>query len=121
MDQRLLLPVNPTQIEIRCNAADFIPYPVRNQRGIRIVEHDAFFAIEPAFVFINSRDNSVEADWKNSVSEHSPFSVEGFTLPGKQVHDLRYFLAELSARSNDRCPFRGSIGNVSRGVVREKL
>ena len=48
IDQALLVPVDFPQIQLRLDLADFIANPMRHHRRLRIVQHDAFVAIEPA-------------------------------------------------------------------------
>src|SRR6476661_1578830 len=71
VDQRLLVPIDATKIETRIDRANFIADPMRNQRCLGIIEDDTFLAVEPAFILVNSRDDGIQPNRENSVSEHS--------------------------------------------------
>src|SRR5215468_9416300 len=67
VDQALLGPVDLTEIEIGTDQADLVPYPMRDQRGLRVVEHDAFLAVEPARTLVDLGDDRFEAERPDAV------------------------------------------------------
>src|SRR6266852_7857325 len=64
IDEPLFVPVNFSQIKTRPDLADLIANPLRDERRLRVVENDAFLAIEPAGPFVNLRDDRIEPERK---------------------------------------------------------
>jgi hypothetical protein len=44
----------------------------RNDRSLRVVQHDARFAVEPTRVFINERNDAAEIERQDAVGQHAP-------------------------------------------------
>src|SRR5215469_12869358 len=69
------------QIRPGCDQANFVADPFGDQRRLGVVDGDALFAVIPALVLIDFRDNGVAAHRENLVHESAFFLVEDLTLP----------------------------------------
>src|SRR5438132_6684667 len=53
MNELLLTPVNNPQIDARCDFAYFVSNPMRDERSLRVVEHNTLFSIQQALLLVN--------------------------------------------------------------------
>src|SRR5580698_2403852 len=53
------LPIHETQIQPGADQADFVPHVLGDERCLRVIENDAFLAIEPACGLVDFRHNRV--------------------------------------------------------------
>src|ERR1035438_10185453 len=86
---------------------------VGHQRSLRVVEHDAFLAVEPALPLINFGYDGVQPECQNAVSQCPVGSIEGLSLPPKSVDQGGDLRAESRARSDDG----GSLGLAIRDIA----
>ncbi len=121
MDQRLLAPVNTSEIEVRIDETNFIANPSCDQRGLGIVENDALLLIVPARRFVDFGDDRVEAEMRDAISKYAFLRVKRFSLPREIVDELRYLIAEPRAVSYDCGAFSFATRDLVDGAVREKL
>ena len=56
IDQALFAPVNFSEIGARSDLADLIPNPVRQERRLRVIQNNAFLAVEPALTLVDLGD-----------------------------------------------------------------
>src|SRR6266404_72897 len=114
VDQALLTPVDLSQIEPRTDQADLVPYPVRHQRGLGVVEDNALLAVEPAGALVHLGDDGLEAERQNSVLKRAALGVEDFPLPAKVIDDLCDRLRILGPRRDDGRAGGRAVRNVPR-------
>src|SRR4051794_23558713 len=121
IDQALFAPVNFTKISMWADLADLIANPMRDQRSLRIVEHDALFVIEPARAFVDLCDDRIQAEGGDSVAQHTFLRVEDFALPREVIDEVRDVLGVSGPRCDDRGPFRFTLRNVARWTLGKQL
>jgi hypothetical protein len=81
-----LVPEHSPEIEARRDEADLIAYPVRNEGGLRVVEDDAFLAIDPARLADDASEDGIKAE-HGDVNELGDLGREG----GARRDDYRPF------------------------------
>src|SRR4051812_46242053 len=57
----LVVPVPPPQIEAGLEQPDFVANPLRHERRLRVIEHDALLAVEQTRSLVDLGDDGVEA------------------------------------------------------------
>ena len=62
------------EIKARLDHPDLVADPAGHQRGLRIVEHDAFLAVEPALALVDASDDGGDAERQNLVLENPAFA-----------------------------------------------
>jgi hypothetical protein len=121
MDERFLTPIDASEIKIVVDQTNLIANPTRDQRGLRIVEDDAFLLIEPAWSFVDFGDDCVEAEVSDAIPEYAIRGVKSLSLPCEEVYEVRDFIAELCTVSYN-CGAPGlSIRDVADGAVAEEF
>ena len=101
---------------MRRDLADLIADPMRHERSLRIIEHNALLVIQPARAFIDLRDDRVQPKGQNLVSQNAFGWVKDFPLPGKMIDEIGYILCVKGSRRNDRCAFGFATRNVTGGL-----
>src|SRR5271157_5645295 len=91
------------------------------QGGLRVVENDALFAIEPALRLVDLSDNGVQSEGEDAVSQRPVRGIEGHSLPPKSIDQGRDWLAKLRVRSDDGGPLSFAVGDVAGRTIREKI
>src|SRR5258708_5273994 len=71
INQSLFAQINFAEVNARRDFADLVTNPMRNQRGLGVVQNDALFVIHPALAFVHLGDDSVESKRQDLVSQGS--------------------------------------------------
>jgi hypothetical protein len=83
---------------------------MRDQRGLRVVEHGALLAVQPARALVDLRDDRPQADGKDLVAKLAAFAVEDLSLPEEQVRDLGRDVLQGAARVEKDRPLPSPVG-----------
>src|SRR5207248_3219981 len=109
------------QIEAGLDHPNLIANPSGDQRRLRIVENDAFLAVEPALALVDLGDDSGDAERQDLVLEQAGFGVEYLALPGKMVDEPGDLRREPGSGGDDRGALSFAIGNVTDRAAGEQL
>src|SRR6266404_5258804 len=121
MNELLLTPVNNPQIDARCDFAYFVSNPVRDERSLRVVEHDALLLIEPAFTLVNLGDNHPMSVGSDHVDELALDGIKHFAFPREEIHDPGDLIRDLGAGRHNCRPFALPAGNVAGRAIAENF
>src|SRR5437667_888479 len=121
VDQALLVPVHLAQIELRADQADLGTVPVRDHRGLRVVEDDALLAVEPARALVELGDNRLQAEGQDAVLERPARGVEHLSLPAEVIDDLRDRARVRGARRDDGSAVGGAVRHVACGTCAKQI
>ena len=121
MNEAGLVPEHYPEIETGTDEADLVAYPVRNDGGLRVVEDDAFLAVEPARLTNDAGKDSIEAEDADLVREEHLLCVEDLALPGEDVDELGDLGRVGGARRDDRRPLRVAVWNGPGFDAREEM
>src|SRR5437879_5068521 len=78
-----------TEIKPRLDHADFIADPAGNDRSFRIIQDDAFLAVEPTGALVDLREDRAQTKGGDQVPQQAGFGVEDFALPGEMIDEAR--------------------------------
>src|SRR3954469_13321736 len=120
IDESFLAPVNFSEINARRDFAYFVANPMRQQRRLRIIEHDALLVIEPARAFVDLGDDRVQAERQDFVAQDAFAWIKNFSLPGKVIDEARDILRISCAGCDNRRAFRFARRNISGRTLLEK-
>src|SRR5512134_2990825 len=67
VDQPRLVPIDLAQIDVGGDQPDLVADPLRHDGGLRVIQHDAFLAVEPARRLVDLGDDGVDAEGQNAV------------------------------------------------------
>src|SRR4051794_3709392 len=109
------------EIEARFDHPDLVADPAGHQRGLRVVEHDTFLAVEPALALVDASDNGGDAKRQDLVLEKPGLRVENLPLPGKMIDESGDFGGEARSGAYDCGPLTLSVGNVPRRAGGEEF
>src|ERR1043166_2218726 len=102
VDQLAFIPEHDAQVQPWRDLADLVAYPVRHQRRLRVVEHNALFLIEPARTLVDLRDDGLKTYGQDFVAQFALFGIKNFALPRDDMRKLRGNLRELGPRIDNR-------------------
>src|SRR3970040_200964 len=111
--QPLLAPVHLPEIQAGPDLADLIADPAGDERGLGVVEHDAFLAIEPARPLVHLGDDGVESERGEAVLQLALLCIEDLTLPREVVDEGGDPRAVGRARCDDRGALRLAVGDLA--------
>ena len=117
----VLLPEHSAEIEARRDEADLVAYPMRNRRGLRVVEDDAFLAIDPARLADDVSEDGIKAEHSDFVHKRHLLGIEDLALPGEDVDELGDLRREGRARRNDCRAFPLAVWNGAGFDAREEV
>src|SRR4029077_20340224 len=100
---------------------DLITDPMRHERSLRIIEHNAFFVIKPARTFIDLGDDRVQSEEQNLISQDAFGRVEHFTLPGKMIDEIGDVLRVLGPWRDDSRAVGLAAWNFTSWTLSEKI
>src|SRR4051812_18921406 len=75
------------KVEAGLDHADLVADPPRHQRGLRIIENDAFLAVEPALALVDLGDDRGDAEWQDLVLQQPGLGVKDFALPSEMIDE----------------------------------
>src|SRR3989442_11045064 len=78
------LPVDEPEVDAGRDLADLVPDPVRDERRLRVVEHDRLLLVEPARLLVDLRPDRLDPEGKDLVAQLALLRVEDLPLPGDQ-------------------------------------
>src|SRR6516225_3138831 len=99
------------KIEALADLSNLIAKPAGDQRGLRVVEHDALFAVKQAGPLVDPGDDRIEPQERYSVGEDALFRVEGLSLPSEDADEFSQLGAEPGPGRDDGSALRFSIRN----------
>src|ERR1700722_4912276 len=114
IDQTRPVPVNLAQIKVGTNQPNLISNPMRHHRGVRIIKHDAFLAVEPAGLLVDLGDNRLDAEHQDLVLQETLLGVEHLALPAEQIDDFRDTRRVHRPGRDDGRALGRAIGDVAR-------
>src|SRR4051794_14931222 len=94
---------------------------MRYQGSFGIIEHDAFFLVEPALILIDLGYNRLVTERQNLVPQLAFYRVEHFPFPGKNIHTPRNLSGNRRGGRDDRDPFSFADRNVSGLTIAKNL
>src|SRR3954451_14123680 len=109
------------KVEAGLDHADFVADPSRHQRSLRIIENDAFLAVEPALALVDPGDDGGDAERQDLVFQQPGLGIEDLALPGEMVDERGDLGSEAGAGGDDRRAFSLAIGNVTDRAAGEQL
>src|SRR5947207_2798315 len=121
VNETVLVPKHYPKIEAGPDEADLVAYPMRNQGGVRVVEDDAFFAVDPARLALDAGKDGIEAEDGDLVHEGHIMYVEDLALPREDVDEFGNLGRVAGARRDDRRPLRFAVWNGPGFDAREKM
>src|SRR5271157_3546619 len=116
-----LVPVHDAQVHPRTDLEDLVANVLGYKRGLRVVKHDTFLAIEPALGLVDLGHNRVQSEGEDAVSERPVRRIEGLSLPAKNIHQGCDRQAEARAGTDDGRSLSIPVGNVARRTAGEKV
>src|SRR5215472_6885140 len=119
VDQPFLVPVHLAQVQAWADLANLVANPMRDERGLRVVENDALLAVQPARPHVHLGDDGVEPEREDPVPEHALLGVEDLALPGEMVDERRNVQGVRCAGSDDRGAIGLTIGDLTGLALRE--
>src|SRR5438046_1286166 len=89
INQPLFAQINFAEISAWHDFANLIADPMRQQRRLRVIEDDALLLVHPARTLVDLRDDRVQSEGQNFVSQHAFAGIKNFSLPRKMVYEIR--------------------------------
>jgi hypothetical protein len=111
MKEAGLFPARSPEIEAGTDEADLVAYPMRKEGGLRVVEDDAFLAVDQARPTHDTGKDGIEPEDGDLVRENHLLCVEDLALPGEDVNELGDLGRVGGARREDRRPLRLAVWN----------
>ena len=109
------------EIEALPYLSNFVAKPAGNQRGLRVIEHDAWFAVKQTGSLVDPGDDRIEAQEQYLVGQDLFFRVEGLSLPSEDADEFSQLGAEPGSRRDDgsasRCLGTDACKDLSAGVA----
>src|SRR5262249_22860897 len=99
------------EIEAMAYLANFVAKPAGDQRGLRVIEHDAWFAVKKTGPLVDPGDDRIEAQEQYPVGQDTLLRVEGLSLPSEDADKFSQLRAEPGSRRDDRSALGFSIRN----------
>ena len=90
-------------------------------RGLRVVEHDALLAVEPAVALVHLGDNGIDPEGRNAVAQRSMHGVEGLALPAEEADEFGNFRGKHRSGRDDGGALSFATGNVAGRTAAEKI
>src|SRR5215472_780798 len=103
--------INFAEIEGLADLSNLIAKPAGDQRGLGVIEDDAWFAVEQAGPLVDPGDDRIEPQERYPVGEDALLRVEGLSLPSEDADEFSQLRAEPGSRCDDRRALRFSIRN----------
>jgi hypothetical protein len=120
IDQALFVPIDFAEIKLRLDLADLIANPLRHHGGLRIVQDDAFFIIEPARPFVDFGDDGIQPQGQDFVLELPLLGIKDFSMPGKVTDEFGNVLRIGRSGRDNSGAFALAIRNIADGAIGEK-
>src|SRR4029078_2807937 len=121
VDQPLLAPEDDAQIRAGRYLPDLVADALRDHRGLRVVEDDAFLAIDPAGRLVHLGDDRLDTGYEDPVLQGLALRIEHLALPPEQVDGLGDVGRVLGAGRDDRSAIRLTARDVARGTAGEQV
>src|SRR5215472_10682605 len=99
------------EIEALPYLSNFVAKPAGNQRGLRVIEDDAWFAVKKTGPLVDPGDDRIEAEERYLVGQDALFRVEGLSLPSEDADEFSQLGAEPGSWRDDGSAVRLSIRN----------
>src|SRR5262249_39708915 len=110
------LPEHDAKVELGRHLSDLIADPVGNDRGLRVVEHDAFLAVDPAGCSVDLGRDCRYARWKHKVAQLAALGIEDLAFPEELVRHPGDDILDRRAGSEEHravcLAFRGRPGRA---------
>src|SRR5829696_8698311 len=116
------LPEDEPQVEMGRDLADLVPNPLRDERGVRVVEDDRLLAVEPARLLVDLRANRFQTERADLVLQLAFLPIEDLALPRHEVGDLRRRAGDgVIFRPDQNLSVGFAVGNLARRAAAEEL
>ena len=121
MNQFLFAQIDESEVDPRRDLADLIPNRVRNERGLGVIDHDAFLVVEPALILLDLRDNQRVFYDADSVDQLALRRIEYFALPGENIYEMSDLVRDLGPGRDNGEAVGFASGNIAGGTLSKEI
>src|SRR4026208_1447288 len=110
-------PENEPEVNAGRDLANLVPDLVRDPRGLRVVEDDRLFLVEPARVFVDLGPNRLDSEGPDDVEQVFFRRIEALSAPDEPLDQSLGRPGDLGSWSEQDGPLRLADGGLARAAV----